>query len=115
LARNCDIRNWRLGWLLLVQARKTVTACSLEVTKDSNYPVVILRIAQNKLVDEEEKSKLQSLVDELVTEISAQDKSLWNSVLFYYLIKTSRYNYCACDQTDLTPSKISSWEFCLVQ
>jgi hypothetical protein len=39
---------------------KTVTACSVEVTypEGSNDLVVILRIAQNKLVDEEEKSKL---------------------------------------------------------
>ena len=60
---------------------KTVTACSVEVTysEGSNDPEVVLRIAQNKLVDEKEKSNLQSLVDELVTEVSAKDKRVWNT------------------------------------
>ena len=62
---------------------KTVTACSVEVTypelEGSNDLDVVLRIAQNKLVDEKEKSNLQSLVDELVTEVSAKDKRVWNT------------------------------------
>jgi hypothetical protein len=59
---------------------KTVTACSVEVTytEDSDDPVFILRIAHNKLVNEKERSELQSLVDELVSKISAHDKSVWN-------------------------------------
>ena len=55
---------------------ETVTACSFEMTypEGSNDPVVTLRIAQNKLVDQKERSKLQSMVDELVREVSAKDK-----------------------------------------
>lgn len=47
-----------------------ITACSVEVTypESSNDPVVILQVAQNKQVNEEEKSQLQSLVNDLVTE-----------------------------------------------
>jgi hypothetical protein len=55
------------------------TACSVEVSfsQGSDNPVIILRVPQNKQVDEEEKSKLQSLVDVLVKEISRQDESVW--------------------------------------
>jgi hypothetical protein len=60
---------------------KTVTALSVEGTspEDSDDLVFILRIAQNKLVTEKEKSELQSLVEELVSKISAHDKSVWNT------------------------------------
>jgi hypothetical protein len=61
---------------------KTVTACSVEVTypvSTSNNPVVILRMAQNKPVDEKEKLNLQSLVNELVSHVSEFDKSVWKN------------------------------------
>jgi hypothetical protein len=80
----CDIRKLLAFGLALIGASspdaKTVTACFVEVTypEGSNDPVVILRMAQNKPVDEREKLNLQSLVDDLVTNVSAKDKSVWN-------------------------------------
>jgi len=57
---------------------KTVTACSIEVMypEVGDDPVVILRMAQNKQVDEEEKLKL---VNDLVMEIASQEKRVWNT------------------------------------
>jgi hypothetical protein len=56
-----------------------VTACSVEVSypNGSGGPKVILRVAQNKGVDEAELAKLQSLVDGLVREINVQRPNVW--------------------------------------
>jgi hypothetical protein len=64
---------------------KSVTACSVEVSypngsdgpEGSGGPEVILRVAQNKGVDEAELAKLQSLVDGLVRKINMQRPNVW--------------------------------------
>ena len=64
----------------------TVTACSVEMSflkrddevADSVDPaMVVLRLAQNKMIGEAELGKLQSLVDGLVREISMQQPNVW--------------------------------------
>jgi hypothetical protein len=82
---------------------KTVTACSVEVTypEGTNGPVIILRMAQNKQVDEEEKSRLQSLVNDLVTEISAQERRVWD-------IKDSALSFISLRCQDLIVSATRS-------
>ena len=60
-----------------------VTACSVEVSypagNDTNNPMIILRVAQNKEIKREEITNLQSLVAGLVNEVSTLDESDWST------------------------------------
>jgi hypothetical protein len=47
----------------------TVTACSTEIS----FPTVILRIAQNQVVDQNELRRLQDLVDVVIQEVQGRD------------------------------------------
>jgi len=62
---------------------ENVTACSVEVSypagNDTNNSMIILRVAQNKEVEREEITKLQSLVDGFVNEVSTLDESDWST------------------------------------
>ena len=78
---------------------KTVTACSVEVT----YPEGSNDQHRTNLFT---KKKSQGYKTWLMTEISAP--SVWNTkVGAFSFIKMSRYK-CACEQTDLPPSFLSS-------
>jgi len=86
----------------------TVTAYALEVSMSpiKKSTEVILRVAQDRVTNEEGRLRLQHVADELVKEISGRDKKVWLAKGGMTIVLALVY----CD-LQLIYAQIAVWQF----